>query len=214
VKWYWLDPDDMHTAYVNADITLVPTLYSEGTSLSCLEAMASGNAVIATRIGGLPDMIIHNYNGLLIDPNARSLKSAIEQLLDDPEQLAALKRKSREVARAFSKTGWVAEWQNIIQEKMASGVPNQRTRNDLVEIYLSKNDSIKKIGTLVREWLEKGALIYIYRKGSIDHETLSFGRIQFLAWGSERLSNADYVIVDQEAVQEVSSMIGKIDLII
>ena len=54
-------PDEMNKAYQNADITLIPSLYSEGTSLSCIEAMACGNAVIATRIGGLSDLIINDF---------------------------------------------------------------------------------------------------------------------------------------------------------
>ncbi len=41
VKWYFLPPERMHEAYQQADITLIPTIQSEGTSLSCLEAMAS-----------------------------------------------------------------------------------------------------------------------------------------------------------------------------
>lgn len=53
VKHRCCPPEEMPEVYRRADIVLVPTCYSEGTSLSCLEAMASGCAVIATNVGGL-----------------------------------------------------------------------------------------------------------------------------------------------------------------
>jgi len=45
--------DDMNLVYKKGDITVIPTLYAEGTSLSCLEAMAAGNCVIATKYRGI-----------------------------------------------------------------------------------------------------------------------------------------------------------------
>lgn len=75
----------MPEVYRRADIVLVPTCYSEGTSLSCLEAMASGCAVIATNVGGLPELIINRFNGLLIAPEAEALAEALTQLIEQPE---------------------------------------------------------------------------------------------------------------------------------
>jgi glycosyltransferase involved in cell wall biosynthesis len=57
VRWYSLPPERMSDAYRVADISIIPTVHSEGTSLSCLEAQASGNAVIATTVGGLTDLV-------------------------------------------------------------------------------------------------------------------------------------------------------------
>ena len=83
IKHLLLNPGEMPAVYREADITVIPTLYSEGTSLSCLEAMASGNAVIATFIGGLPNLIIDEYNGLLISPEVGDLVDSISRLLED-----------------------------------------------------------------------------------------------------------------------------------
>ncbi|MGD0382975.1 MAG: glycosyltransferase family 4 protein, partial [Thermoguttaceae bacterium] len=80
VRHYHLEPEDMHKAYQAADITLIPTVSSEGTSLSCIEAMASGNAVIATDVGGLTDLIINEHNGLLVAPKAGEIKEAVKKL--------------------------------------------------------------------------------------------------------------------------------------
>ena len=50
-----------------ADIVVIPSLY-EAVSLSALEAMASGTVVIATNVGGMPELIADSKNGFLIPP--------------------------------------------------------------------------------------------------------------------------------------------------
>ena len=82
-KHYVCSAEEMPNVYKNADISLIPTLYSEGTSLSCIEAMASGNAIVATDIGGLPNLIINNFNGMLVNPDKRSLMDAITKVVTD-----------------------------------------------------------------------------------------------------------------------------------
>ena len=116
VEWYSLSPDKMYEAYADADISLVPTIHSEGTSLSCLEALASGNAVIATRVGGLCDIVINDHNGLLIEPNYKALKSAISTLLENPDKMEKLKKNARESALSFNKQKWIVQWATIIKD--------------------------------------------------------------------------------------------------
>lgn len=115
VKWYFLPPERMHEAYQQADITLIPTMQSEGTSLSCLEAMASGNAVIATNVGGLPNLIFPDYNGLLIEPNVDSLRDALRRLIDEPDLRSRLAIQGIEVAKTFDIEKWRSRWKKVLQ---------------------------------------------------------------------------------------------------
>ncbi len=60
--------DDMAPRYASADI-LVLTSDHEGTPNVVIEAMASGLPVIATRVGGLPEIVKDNETGILVDPD-------------------------------------------------------------------------------------------------------------------------------------------------
>lgn len=115
VQWYFLPPERMAEAYQQADITLIPTVSSEGTSLSCLEALASGNAVVATNVGGLPDLIISEHNGLLIEPTAAALRGALTRLVENPALRRRLSRRGRRVARDFSLERWREQWRETLR---------------------------------------------------------------------------------------------------
>lgn len=74
---------DLANIYADLDIVVLTSL-NEGTPLSLIEAMASGKAVVATKVGGVPDLVSDNETGLLVDSNnASQLKKAIVTLLHD-----------------------------------------------------------------------------------------------------------------------------------
>jgi len=109
--------EDAYKAYEGADVILVPTRYSEGTSLSCIEGQASGLPVIATNIGGLPNLILDHYNGLLISPNAKALEKAALELIENPNLRKMMAKHSLEVAQsAFEKHLWDQRWTDVIND--------------------------------------------------------------------------------------------------
>ena len=116
VNHHVVEPDEMPKFYQQADISIIPTLYSEGTSLSCLEAQACGNVVIATNIGGLPNLIIDGYNGILINPNPQELMDALDRVLSDIEFREYLSKNAINVAKSFDKQIWNSRWKKIFKE--------------------------------------------------------------------------------------------------
>ncbi len=121
VRWDVWPPEEMPQAYQDAHITVIPTVHSEGTSLSCLEALASGNAVIATNVGGLPNLILHNHNGLLIDVSAPALKDALIKLIENPSLRAQLAERGRQVALSFSIGRWRSQWNEVLAQHLVAG---------------------------------------------------------------------------------------------
>ena len=118
VRWEFIEPGKMPLAYQQADITLVPTLASEGTSLSCLEAMASGNAIITTNVGGLPELVIDGFNALMISPTAGELHSALDRLISDSTFRAELQKNARVTAGSFSIEKWCDRWRRVLRESL------------------------------------------------------------------------------------------------
>lgn len=65
------------------DIFVLPTL-SEGLGISVLEAMAMGRPVVASNVGGIPEVVEHGRNGYLVPPgNSAALASAVISLIED-----------------------------------------------------------------------------------------------------------------------------------
>lgn len=109
-------PDDMPRIYRNAYISLIPSLYCEGTSLSAIEAMASGNIVIASNVGGLPNLILDGYNGLLINPTSKDLINSIRRVLHDENFAEYIRGNAVAVSKIFDKHLWEERWVKIIDE--------------------------------------------------------------------------------------------------
>lgn len=124
--------NEMPGVYQNADISVVPTLCTEGTSLSLIEAMACGSAVVCTNVGGLPDLVIDGYNGLMVNPDAKELYAALRRLITDAELRKELSRNALDVARQFSKTLWDKRWTELLRQKLAAPPPRTAKRHTRV----------------------------------------------------------------------------------
>ena len=99
----WLQGEAKKDYLRTSDLFVFPT-YFEGQPVSVLEAMAYQCGIVATRVGGIPQMIEQEQTGLLIEPkNPEGLKSALEKLLSDPEVCERLGKNARaKVQKEFS----------------------------------------------------------------------------------------------------------------
>lgn len=206
VQWYSLDPSEMYKAYEITDISLVPTLHSEGTSLSCLEAMATGNAVISTRIGGLTDLIINNFNGLLIEPNSKALLNAIKKLLDNRELLSMIKRNAIEVSKVFSMNQWKEKWTDII-ESFVDNIESKPTENsNLIHIYVKDEKDLQRFIPKIQAYLIQGNMLMIFMKKMInEREKHSFGRLQFMTFEEDVFDKGDYLIASNKISESMKN---------
>jgi glycosyltransferase involved in cell wall biosynthesis len=127
VLWYDVPPDQMPVVYQKADLVVIPTLYSEGTSLSCLEALASRRVVIATNVGGLTDIILPGFNGLLIEPNKEALSASINALINNRKLRETLASNGYQTVQVFDIGRWKDKWTSILKPYLVSS-DDQRSK--------------------------------------------------------------------------------------
>jgi len=89
-------PDErLPDLYAASDIFVLPALY-ENFPFAILEAQSTGLPVISTRVGGIPEFLTSNENGLLVEPgDPEQLAQEVMILLQDPELAAELGRRGR-----------------------------------------------------------------------------------------------------------------------
>ena len=77
------------------DVFVMPSLW-EGLPIALLEAMAASRPVLCTRVGGIPDVVQHGDNGLLVEArDVDALRAGIERLLREPKLAARLAERAR-----------------------------------------------------------------------------------------------------------------------
>lgn len=102
------DLNTIYSLYASVDVALVPTLWSEGTSYACVEAIAAGVPVVTTTVGGLPNIVLPNFNGYVEPPNAMAVASAIEKYTNNETWLTHHENCGR-MREALSSERWKNE---------------------------------------------------------------------------------------------------------
>ena len=101
-----------------ADVFICPSIY-EPQGIVNLEAMACETAVVASRVGGIPDVVVDGETGLLVDYAAdprefeAGLAAAVNQLIGDPARTRAMGLAGRQ--RAVRDYGWAAIAERTVQ---------------------------------------------------------------------------------------------------
>jgi len=85
------------------DVVALPS-WTEGLPLTVLEAMAHARPVVATPVGGTPEVVVDGETGLLVPPrDPAALAGALRRLLEDPDFARSLGEAGRRrVAERFS----------------------------------------------------------------------------------------------------------------
>ncbi len=69
-----------------ADAAILSSAWETGRPHAVVEALAAGTPVVATRVGGVPELVVDGVNGLLADPgDAAGLAAAVRRLVSDGE---------------------------------------------------------------------------------------------------------------------------------
>jgi glycosyltransferase involved in cell wall biosynthesis len=95
----FLDRDALASEFSRSTLLVLPT-FEDNCPMVVLEAMAAGIPVAASRVGGVPDLIDHEKDGLMFDPHDPSdLRACLARLVKEPETRARLGAAGRITAR-------------------------------------------------------------------------------------------------------------------
>lgn len=98
------------------DLFVYPSLY-EGLGSSLLDALSFGLPIVATRVGGIPELIEHEVNGLLIEPERPGeLVAAVQRLLSDAELRESMCRENRQKATRYTAARMATTYEAIYRE--------------------------------------------------------------------------------------------------
>lgn len=114
--------DDVPELLVALDVVVLCSL-SEGLSLTLLEESAAGSSVVATAVGGNPEIIEDGITGLLVPMgNDAALADAINRLLDDPEHAHAFGQAARlQFMREFTLARMVSRYVEVYEDCAPAG---------------------------------------------------------------------------------------------
>jgi glycosyltransferase involved in cell wall biosynthesis len=88
--------------YAMADVVAMPS-HSEGSPNALLEAMAAALPIVATRVGGIPEIVTHQETALLVESgDVTQMARSIQILLQDREQSERLAQNAERVAQSYS----------------------------------------------------------------------------------------------------------------
>lgn len=104
------------------DVFVLPSL-TEGTPMALLEAMSCGKPVVATNVGGVPQVVQDGVNGVLVPPgDTAAIKSAILTILGDSGFESRLKEESRKTIRSsFNLADWMKTIYSIYHDAIERG---------------------------------------------------------------------------------------------
>jgi glycosyltransferase involved in cell wall biosynthesis len=110
------NPSGKADIFSSHDISIIPTIASEGTSFSLLESLSYGCVVLASNVGGMTNLIINEYNGFLCNPTAESFYEVLVKLDKNRPLLNRVKNRGYEVAEVLDANRWIKEWLKLLEK--------------------------------------------------------------------------------------------------
>lgn len=99
-----------------ADIFVLPSKY-EGMPMTLIEAMGTALPIVASRVGGIPDMIKDNAEGLLCTPDAEDIVKKIRLLIENQDLRTKLGQAAFKAANKFSSERMAKEYEKVYLSK-------------------------------------------------------------------------------------------------
>ncbi len=111
----WVTPDTVLEYFAKSDILFMPSL-SEGLPVVGVQALATGLAIVASKIGGFLDLVDNGKNGYLIEVrDVSAFSNSLREIISDPSVLLRLREASVEKSHQFDIQKVAEQYQAILQ---------------------------------------------------------------------------------------------------
>jgi glycosyltransferase involved in cell wall biosynthesis len=112
----YLERDKLMDFYRETNVTVLPSICYDNSPMMIYESLTNSTPVIASEIGGIPELIEDNYNGYLFKPgDEHELQSILEDLIKNPETLKVLENGAFRSAAKYSMEQYVSSFEEIYQ---------------------------------------------------------------------------------------------------
>ena len=122
---YFVDfQKDLATVIASLDIVILPSLFQDPSPLVCLESMAISKLVVASEVGGIPELLQNGRGGVLFEPgNVEALSSAVVEILDNPNKKDRIQREARRIIdESFGMSSYCNNMENLYLRILKPGV--------------------------------------------------------------------------------------------
>lgn len=110
--------EELAEIYQTSDCLILPTLTYENLPTVILEAFSFGVPALASKIGGIPELVEENKTGWLFEPGkAEELKEKIEEILSKKEEIGRMRGECWEKAKTFSIDNYINNLIRLINSK-------------------------------------------------------------------------------------------------
>jgi len=97
----WIGSAQRERLLAESDVFVLPS-YNEGVPMALLEAMAAGLPAIVTPVGGIPDVVRHGVEGMMVEPSrVGELSAAMARMIEVESERLAIGKRAHERARVF-----------------------------------------------------------------------------------------------------------------
>jgi len=133
--WFLGWRDDIHEILPVLDIFVLPSL-NEGMGRALVEAMAAGKPIVASKVGGVPDLVIQGENGLLVQAaDVNALAGGIESLLANPKKRKEMGEKGKKMAIKYGSDSMVQKIDQLYLELLRKKKSPLGLSNGGTEVY-------------------------------------------------------------------------------
>lgn len=118
----WVHPTAVPDLIASSDVVFMPSRWEEPFGLVALQAAQMSRPIIASRIGGLPEIVLHGTTGFLVPPeDPTAIAAALQSLCDHPDMVARMGSHARSHAeQEFSIASCAAAYKNLYTSAIAA----------------------------------------------------------------------------------------------